>query len=61
MVLKFGVNKAPTYVTNSDLSDMAKLPLFSPPAQESTLEYRTEYRVQKSTPTGPYEAQIIRL
>ena len=28
-------------IANSDLSNMAELPSFSPPASESTLQYRT--------------------
>ena len=37
---------------NSDLSNMAELPSFSPPASESTLQYRTSPPL-----TGPYEAK----
>ena len=29
------------YINNSDLSDMAELPVFLPPTSESTIEYRT--------------------
>ena len=53
---------------NSDLSDMAELPSFSPPASESTIEYRTSplrlARIRpklKSPPVNIYSIAIISL
>ena len=53
---------------NSDLSDMAGLPSFSPPASESTIEYRTSPLRQahmrpklKAAPMYIYSIVIISL
>ena len=53
---------------NNDLSDMAELPSFSPPASESTIEYRTSplqlARIRpklKSPPVNIYSIAIISL
>ena len=63
-IASLGLNR----LTNSDLSNMAELPSFSPPASESTLQYRTSPSRQarmrpkiKAAPVYIYSIAIIGL
>ena len=61
-------SQLPKFQTNSDISNMEELPSFSPPASESTLQYRTSPLRQarmrqklKAAPVYIYSISIIGL
>ena len=68
LVAQHAICTKSVYDSHRDLSDMAELPSFSPPASESTMEYRTSPLQQanmrpklKAAPVYIYSVSIISL